>query len=155
MYFLRLFGGISLHARSGAAVPERVVQQRPLAVLALLAVAREGGSTRDKLIGYLWPESEKERARHRLADVVYLIRKSLGEDAVLSAGDMLRLNAAVVQSDVGAFLDALDSKDRETAVELYKGPFLDGFNASGAPEFERWVESERQRLAGEYADTLE
>jgi TolB-like protein/DNA-binding SARP family transcriptional activator len=38
---------------------------------------------------------------------------------------------------------------------LYEGAFLDGFFLSDAPEFERWVDHERDRLAGSYARALE
>ncbi|MEZ4412014.1 MAG: BTAD domain-containing putative transcriptional regulator, partial [Gemmatimonadales bacterium] len=36
--------------------------------------------------------------------------------------------------------------DRERAIELYAGPFLDGFFLSDAPEFERWVDQEKERF---------
>jgi tetratricopeptide (TPR) repeat protein len=36
--------------------------------------------------------------------------------------------------------------DIERALELYHGPFLDGFSLPDVPEFERWVRSERVRL---------
>ncbi len=154
MYLLRLFGGICLEGLADAA--DTGLQHRSLAVLALLAVARDKGCSRDKLIGYLWSESDQERARHRLSDTVYMLRKALGDEAmVLAAGDVLRLNPEVIESDAGQFLDALDAGELETAVGLYGGPFLDGFYASGAPEFERWAESERQRFAEAYASALE
>jgi DNA-binding SARP family transcriptional activator len=153
MYFLRLFGGASLEDSTGAA--PGIIHQRSFAVLALLAVARDKACSREKLIGYLWAESDQERARHRLSDTVYLLRKTLGDGAVLAASDVLRLNPEVVESDAGAFLDAIDSSDLEAAARLYEGPFLDGFYTSGAPEFERWVESERQRFADAYANALE
>ena len=155
MYSLRLFGGVSLDSPSGAA-PAGTVYQRSLAILALLAVAREKGCSRDKLIGYLWAESDQNRARHRLSDTLSVLRKSLGDDVVIStAGDGLRLNPNVIKSDAGAFLDALDAGNLEEALRLCEGAFLDGFYASGAPEFERWVELERQRFADAYAGTLE
>jgi DNA-binding SARP family transcriptional activator/Tfp pilus assembly protein PilF len=154
MYLLRLFGGISIDGLDDAV--ETGLQHRSLAVLALLAVARDKGCSRDKLIGYLWSESDQNRARHRLSDTVSMLRKSLGDEAmVLAAGGVLRLNLDVVESDAGAFLAALDAGELETAAELYEGPFLDGFYTSGAPEFERWVELERQRFADAYAGTLE
>jgi hypothetical protein len=40
-------------------------------------------------------------------------------------------------------------------VALYSGPFLDGFYVSDAPEFERWTEAERARLARLYVRALE
>jgi DNA-binding SARP family transcriptional activator len=33
-------------------------------------------------------------------------------------------------------------------VRHYTGPFLDGFFLRDAPEFERWVDAQRERLAG-------
>jgi DNA-binding SARP family transcriptional activator/TolB-like protein len=154
MYYLRVLGGVSLED-SSEVVSSSAAQQRPLAVLAILAVAREQGCSRDKLVGYLWPESDQERARHRLADIVHLVRKSLGDATILSSGATLRLNRQLVESDVAAFLDALDAGNLESAVEHYGGPLLDGFYLSGLPEFERWMESERQRLGDEFSDALQ
>ncbi len=154
MYFLRLLGGTSLEGESGP-IPGHISQQRLLATLAILAVAREVGCSRDKLIGYLWPETDEERARHRLANAIYELRKSLGESAVLASGDVLGLNPEVIESDVWAFEDALDADELESAARLYVGPFLDGFHIDNGPEFERWLDSERQRLGERYAKALE
>jgi len=46
---------------------------------------------------------------------------------------------------------------RERALELYRGGFLEGVHVSEAPEFERWVDQEREHLrrrATEAAQTL-
>lgn len=67
----------------------------------------------------------------------------------------LSLNPDVVRSDLAEFLAAVAAGDSERAVGVYRGPFLDGFAVAGAPEFERWVEEERSRLAGLYARALE
>jgi TolB-like protein len=40
-------------------------------------------------------------------------------------------------------------------VACYRGPFLDGFFLSGAPEFERWVETERVAFARAFTEALE
>ena len=45
--------------------------------------------------------------------------------------------------------------DHEAAVALYRGPLLDGFFLDDAPEFERWTDRERARLADSYARALE
>lgn len=154
MYSLRLLGGISLEGPSGP-LSGRVVQHRQLAVLALLAMAREKGCSRDKLVGYVWPESREVRARHLLADSVYLLRKSLGDDVVGTSGDVLRLNPDIIGADAVAFRESLERGNLEAAVELYGGPFLDGFFADGSPELEHWVEVERRDLADQYATALE
>ena len=66
----------------------------------------------------------------------------------------IALNREVVQSDVAEFERALARQDYAAAVELYRGPFLKGFYLDNANEFERWVESERARLAGRNVDAL-
>jgi DNA-binding SARP family transcriptional activator/tRNA A-37 threonylcarbamoyl transferase component Bud32 len=138
-----------------AARPRARAQRRPLALLALLAAAGERGVSRDKLLAYLWPETGAQEARHRLTQTLYVLRKDLGaDDLVLGSGD-LRLNPAVLPADLWEFELALERGDREHATAVYRGPFLDGFFLSGASEFERWVETERARLAERAAGALE
>jgi tetratricopeptide (TPR) repeat protein len=69
--------------------------------------------------------------------------------------DPLRLNPAVLASDVVAFEQALARGDVAGAVALYRGPFLDGFHLDGQGEYERWVETERTRFALAYRGALE
>lgn len=49
----------------------------------------------------------------------------------------------------------MERADYLRAVSLYRGPLLDGFFLSGAPEFERWAEGKRERLARAHAKSLE
>lgn len=58
-------------------------------------------------------------------------------------------------SDLSDFVVALTRGDHSAAAALYSGPFLDGFHLADASEFERWVERERSRYAGELADAIE
>jgi hypothetical protein len=81
--------------------------RRRLALLAVLALARSGTVTRDRLTGLFWPETDAERARRLLSDSVYVLRKTLGKEAIHSAGDDLRLDLGVVRCDVGEFEEAL------------------------------------------------
>jgi DNA-binding SARP family transcriptional activator/TolB-like protein len=103
----------------------------------------------------MWPESEVERARHRLSVTLHLIRKALGGGAVVSVGDDLRLNPAVIRTDVVEFLTAMAADDLDRAVELYAGPLLDGFHVQDAGMFERWLDGEQDRFQHLYADALE
>jgi tetratricopeptide (TPR) repeat protein len=84
-----------------------------------------------------------------------VLRRTLGEETILSLGDELRLSDESLRCDVREFEDAIESGDAAGAVALYRGAFLDGFFVSRAPEFERWAESERRRLARSYAEALE
>jgi TolB-like protein/DNA-binding SARP family transcriptional activator len=60
-----------------------------------------------------------------------------------------------VRTDAVELDTALAHGDHAGAVALYKGPFLDGFFLSDAPEFEQWAARERERLAARYAKALE
>jgi DNA-binding SARP family transcriptional activator len=153
MLRLRTFGGISL-ASGTAPLTGAATQRRRLALLALLAIARERGMSRDQLVAYLWPESDAERARHVLNQLVYAQRKHFGNQQLFTGQKTLRLNPDVIWTDVGAFETALEAGALEEAVTHYTGPFLDGFFVRDAPDFERWVDRERGRLARRCIDAL-
>ena len=150
MLRLETFGGLTLTDAAGqSAVPQR----RRLGLLALLAAAGERGISRDRVVACLWPESAADSARHALEQLLYEMRRQL-PDAVVPGSDPLRLDPAVVSSDVAEFTGRLAAGDPAGAVALYRGPFLDGFFLSGAPEFERWAERERTRLSAEHERAL-
>jgi DNA-binding SARP family transcriptional activator/Tfp pilus assembly protein PilF len=144
-----MLGGLAVVAGNGSVASE---QRRRLALLALLASARDRGMTRDRLIALLSPESSEESARHSLHQLLYFLRKQLTTDAFLGT-DPLRLNPAVVTSDVFEFEEALDRGELARAAALYRGPFLDGFHLN-VSTFEEWLASERQRLAARYGTAL-
>ncbi|HEY6110075.1 MAG TPA: BTAD domain-containing putative transcriptional regulator [Gemmatimonadales bacterium] len=154
MFRLRVLGGFALEGPSeGSTFP--VPQPRAEAVLAVLAVCGDLGCTRERLMALLWPESDAARARRALRDTLHTIRHALGASAVLSAGELLRLDTAVVGSDVQSFAQGLGSDRRADAVRSYGGPLLEGFHLDGAPDFERWLDGERARLARECLEALE
>lgn len=128
--------------------------RRRLALLAVLAAAGDLGRSRDQMLPLFWPEATQSKARHSLDQLLYALRGSIDE-AVFAGVNPLRLNPDVVTSDLDTFRAALDRGDFAAAVAVYRGPFLDGFYLTDAPEFERWVEGERSRLAARYADALE
>ena len=150
MFRLSTFGRLALMDESGDIV---VAQRRRLALLALLAVGGDAGLTRDKILAYLWSESSSDNARHALEQLLYSMRRQVPAD-LFHGGDPIRLNTRVVRVDVVEFEEAIAADDPTRAAAAYRGPFLDGFYLASAPEFERWAEQERTRLAGEYAQTL-
>jgi len=143
---LLTFGGLNLligdSTMTGAATG-----RRRLALLVLLAVARDRGLNREKVQSYLWPESDTEQARHGLNQMVYFQRRHLDSENLFLGKKTLRLNRAMITADVWDFEDALDAGAHEVAVRLYTGSFLDGFFLREAPGFERWAEDQRRRLA--------
>jgi DNA-binding SARP family transcriptional activator len=128
-FYLRLFGSPSIEAdgAGGAPLIGRVAQRHRLGLMALIAMAPGQRLSRDKLIAYLWPESDAERGRNLLKVSSYVLRTTLGEGALLSEGDELRLNADLVRTDAAEFETALARSEYAAAVALYKSPFLDGF----------------------------
>lgn len=150
---LRLLGGAAIEA-DGAVVAGPATHRHRLALLALLAASPRRTLSRDKLIGFLWPNHGQDDARHLLRQAVYVIRKELGEGVLESAGEQLTLDSDSLPSDLADFEEALADGDLERAVGSYGGPFLDGFHLPGAEEFERWSDSERERLAGLHGEAL-
>src|SRR2546425_9080433 len=75
MLHLKTFGGLSV-AVDGSPVTGAAVQRKTLALLALLATTKQGVS-RDKLIAYLWPESDAAHGRNLLKQACYALRRDL------------------------------------------------------------------------------
>ena len=103
----------------------------------------------------LWPESSPDRARHLLRELLYRLRESLGEDALTSASDAIHLDPTRIACDAWDFEAAFARGDWAEADRVYGGPLLDGFFIDGAPDFERWADGERTRLAALHARALE
>jgi DNA-binding SARP family transcriptional activator len=152
VFRLITLGGLVVHPDADPSA-RPVTQRRRLAVLALLA-ASERGISREKLLGYLWPDTEEERGRRLLNQAVYGLRQDLTTEAIVGTAD-LRLSPGIVSCDLTEYHEAVASGDGERAAGLYGGPFLDGFYLPGAAEFDRWVEEERGALARQQGELLE
>jgi Tol biopolymer transport system component/DNA-binding SARP family transcriptional activator len=154
MLLLRTFGSLALE-NGGRPIGGAAAQRSRLAILAVLAVAGEDGMSRDRLLALFWPESDADRARGALNQALYALRRDAGEQELTLGTSDLRLNSKVITTDVGDFERLLDGGDLKSAVALYAGPFLDGIHIKDAPEFDRWSDRERDRLAHAYAAALE
>jgi TolB-like protein/DNA-binding SARP family transcriptional activator len=156
MLSLRLFGGLSLSGPDGP-IGGRATQRRRLALLSVLAVARTKSVSRDKIVALFWPEADSERARHLLADSLYVLRESLGDEAIVATGDDLSIDGQRLRSDTMDFDDAIDAGDASRAVAIYAagGDFMDGVHLADAPEFERWVDEMRSRFIDRYRRAVE
>jgi DNA-binding SARP family transcriptional activator/TolB-like protein len=155
-YRLVTLGALRLERADGGVVTGVAAQQRALVVLAAIALAGVKGVSRDWLSALLWPESDEERARHVLAQILYNLRRGLGTQSPIAAtGRQLWLDLSVVRADVRVFLDGLREGDDAGALAAYGGPFLDGVHLAGAPAtLEEWIDRERARLAGLHRTAL-
>jgi len=154
MLFLKTFGGLSVDV-DGTPGTGAAQQRKMLALLALLGAAGRRGLSRDKLMAALWPEIDAEHGRGLLRQACYALRRDLHAPELFLGSIQLRLNPAVISSDVESFTRALEENDSGKAVSLYTAPFLDGFYLNGGGEFEDWAETERARLASQCRAALE
>src|SRR5512139_670549 len=133
---LRTFGGLQLLSPGGAPV---LGQRLRLAVLAVIASGRELGVTRDKLLLLFWPDSTLQNARGSLDQVLYQLRRQLGDGAFVGTADPVRLNPEVVADETAEFDRLLDRGAIAEAVSMYRGPYLDGFHLGSSSEFDQWL----------------
>jgi DNA-binding SARP family transcriptional activator len=115
---------------------------------------RSEGISRDKLLAYQWPDSDSVHARNSLKQALFSLRHALDCRLLISGSGFLRLECSTAEVDLWEFESALRTGKETLAVSLYGGPFLDGFYITGLAEFERLVETKRQRLGHQYAQTL-
>jgi len=146
---LRTIGGLWIEDEA----PRAPLGPRPLSLLALVAAAGRKGISRERVVGILWADTDEEQARHALSQTLYRLKRDTGRDWFTPTTE-LRLDPSV-SSDIGSFHEAMAAGDLETATALYTGTFLEGFYLTGAPEFERWVEEERDRLHHQALRALE
>ena len=154
MLQLKLLGGAMVEAEHGV-VHGLSSRRHSLGLLALLTTAPGRTLSRGKIVGLLWPAAGEKVARNRLTSCVYQVRSEIGSDVISSVGGDLRLNGAALACDVDRFEAAANAREYVRAVELYEGPFLDGFWIRDSPEFDQWVDRERDRLRRRYHQALE
>ncbi len=148
MIRLRTLGPLRLERDGGTPVGSILAQPKRLALLVYLSAAHPPAtSSRDTLLALLWPELDDAHARAALRQGLHLLRRSLDQRLITGTGDeRVGIDASRLWCDAAAFGEALATGDTAGALALYRGPFLDGFHVSEAPEFERWVEHQRHRL---------
>lgn len=140
-----LLGPVSLVGPKGVSL-RRASQQRRIALLSLVASSPGSAISRDRLLGFLWPDRDEPTARHLLADSIYVLRKTLGKQSIVASGETLQLSAELVWTDVAEFRRAIAEQRWTDALQLYRGDFLDGFYVRNAADFDQWLMAERDRL---------
>lgn len=139
-------GQLALIASDGSEDASLSTRRRKLALLAVLATAGRPLS-RGVLAEMFWGDQDEERARHSLSDALSHLRRVLGRDAIAS-----RQSDVWIAPDCKLTVDALEltaaaaARDTARAVELYRGPFMDGVTVPRSCTFEQWVSRERDRL---------
>ncbi|HSR16292.1 MAG TPA: AAA family ATPase [Gemmatimonadales bacterium] len=140
---LRTLGGFELTEPGPDGQPVRVMgAQKPLALIAYLALTRYHRASRDLIQYLLWSDVGPERGRKTLRQTIWSIRHRLGESSLRSEGDDLVLDLPL-EVDCQAFEAAVEAGNLEAAWEAYAGHFIPGFATPGGAGFEQWADLQR------------
>jgi DNA-binding SARP family transcriptional activator len=142
-----------------AATPIPFAQAKGTALLLYLAVTRTP-QPRQRLIDLLWPESLPQAARKNMRNTLWAIGETLGPDLLQQEGNTLSLSPAAIV-DIHALENGLKLLENgslsalEQIAAYYRGTLADGLVVHEAPDFEHWLEGERERLSEIYLCLLE
>ncbi|NLG63756.1 MAG: hypothetical protein GX539_16080, partial [Candidatus Cloacimonetes bacterium] len=148
MIRLHLLGSVRLLDGDGRDIRAVLQQPKRLALLAFLAAARpRGPQRRDTLTGMFWGESDEASARKSLSQAIYFLRQKIHPDLFEGRfAEEIALRPGEVWCDVVEFEALLDAGRTADALALYTGELMPGFHISEAPEWEKWLDTERDRL---------
>lgn len=145
MLEFRTFGTIELEWPDGRRSRSLLDRPKRLALLAVLGARSPGEAVhRSRLISLLWPGSSPSDGRAALNTTLSRLRRDLGADLFrTSSSEVVGLAPAHIRSDVGRFVEAVESERHRAALELHRGQFLDGFCLGDNRPFEEWAEKRR------------
>jgi DNA-binding SARP family transcriptional activator len=128
------------------------ISRRQVRALLYRLAARQEPVSRDHLCFLFWPDIPDVTARRCLTHLLTHLRLAVPiPQLILSLGDAVQLNKACAWSDT-VWLHQLcctHTADLNPdicwrALDLIRGPFLEGFSAPRCPEYELWIVREQQ-----------
>jgi DNA-binding SARP family transcriptional activator/Tfp pilus assembly protein PilF/TolB-like protein len=134
--------------RPGEDTAPAASQPKRLALLAYLAVmSGRGPVRRDVLLALFWPELGDEEARRALRQALHYLRRVVGDEVLVGAGEELSVSGERFRCDAVEFERLIAAGDPARALSLYEGDFLAGFYVPDvSAELEEWVERTRVRF---------
>ena len=96
--YARVLGAARLTI-DGADAPPEILWRKHLALLVYLARSPRRARTREHLLGLLWSDRDERQARHSLSEALRVMRRTLGDDAVLADVDQIRLEPGAIAFD--------------------------------------------------------
>jgi DNA-binding SARP family transcriptional activator len=131
--------------------PLAITRKKSRALLFYLA-AHDKPLTRDQLLAFFWPDSDRVSAQQVLRTTLHGLRQALG--AALIVDDNTLALSSAVDIDVRTFESTLAGHALQppisglqslTAIlQLYRGDFLTGFTLNDSPEFEDWITEQQE-----------
>src|SRR5690606_9008749 len=74
------------------------------------------------------------------------LRRILGEESIITRGDVVGIDAGRVGCDALQLRDCIRDGDLIAAMDLYRGDLLPGFFLDGCAAFDAWLEQLRSEL---------
>jgi DNA-binding SARP family transcriptional activator/predicted ATPase len=164
---IMLLGGVTI--TQGETAVTNFASRKAEALLIYLA-CNPRPHPRETLAALLWPENAQSRALANLSVALNSVKKQLEPYIVAERHSIAFNDAADYELDTAAFQQAVRAAQEqrraqgklgrigaaqlETAVSLYKGDFLAGFNTRNAPDFEAWALLEQERLRQLFLNAL-
>ena len=148
MIHVRALGALEVTATTLDGASSLVTQPKRLALLLYLALAEPSGlHARDRLLAMFWPEADDNSSRHSLRNALHGLRQALGEDAIVTRGEAyVGLDFQALSCDALGLRAHLAAGRLDEAVALWTGELAPGFHVSGIPEFEHWLDGQREGL---------
>ncbi|HEU4762201.1 MAG TPA: BTAD domain-containing putative transcriptional regulator [Gemmatimonadales bacterium] len=149
MIQLQTLGRVRLQGdRSGDTAGPAAAQPKRLALLAYLAIeGARGPVRRDLLLALFWPELGTEQARRALRQALHYLRRVIGDDVLVGAGEELSVHGSQFRCDAVEVERLIGAGEPAQALSLYEGDFFTGFHVPDVSvELEEWVDRTRARL---------
>lgn len=146
---LDCLGTVRLVDAAGRPLEAVLAQPKRLALFAYLLLGDESAKQpRDALLGMFWADSRESDARAALRQALSYLRRELGGDVIVGGGRRsVGVDRDRVTCDLWEAETHLERGDLVAALELYRGPLLQGLELRGSPEFDRWLTTRRRTLA--------
>ncbi|GIF18686.1 DNA-binding SARP family transcriptional activator [Actinoplanes tereljensis] len=151
-----LFGGFRVTVDGQSLAPEVWSQRKPAALVKLLALAPGQRLRREQVTDRLWPELEPAAAAANLRKALHAVRRNVGADHVVSAGDLLCLPPDDISIDVSDYWSFAAAARRSRDIDVYAAAaemYRDGL----LPEdlYEDWASASRDELRADWLALVE
>jgi len=157
MIYLKILGPVELRNDEGIVANSFLSGPKRLALLTyLLLKQRKGFQRRDKILTVFWPEKGEKNARNALSNMLYHIRQNLDENLIITRGrNELKIDMDRIWCDALEFEHLTENRKMKSAIELYRGNFLEGFHYSqSSTDFNNWIEGAQDHFKKRYKHAL-
>ncbi|MCA9979587.1 MAG: AAA family ATPase [Anaerolineales bacterium] len=135
--------------------PIHFATDRVAALLAFLLNQPNEAHRREYLAYLIWPERPDALARQNLRQTLSRLRRAFKPYEIIESDyQTVRLNTAVVNSDLAEFRHSLTQNNLTHAADLYQGDFLHGFSLPENPAFGEWLLLTRDAWQRQARDVL-